>query len=157
MSGWFKDKEHLVRMASLFAVGIGAFLVLQYAFVPAGFGRYGHYRPGALDDNRDPAKHPVHYAGRAACEDCHGDVVEARKGSRHERIGCEACHGPLGQARVESDGRSSRPGRTRAPSASAATRPAPAKPKAFPQVVVAEHAARGPVHRCHKAHAPKIS
>ncbi len=156
MSGWFKDKEHLVRMASLFAVGIGAFLVLQYAFVPAGFGRYGHYRPGALDDNRDPAKHPVHYAGRAACEDCHGDVVEARKGSRHERIGCEACHGP--SARHASNPTEVKPTRPdpravciRCHSASAS------RPKAFPQVVVAEHADEGPCTSCHKAHAPKIS
>ena len=80
MSGWLKDKGHLVRMAGLFAVGISAFLVLRAVMVPAGFGVYGHFRAGALDDDR---ARPVRYAGHAACEDCHADVVEARQGSRH--------------------------------------------------------------------------
>jgi hypothetical protein len=156
MSGWFKDKEHLVRMASLFAVGIGAFLVLQYVFVPPGFGKYGHYRAGALDDNRDLKRHPIHYAGRAACVDCHADVVEARKGSRHERIGCEACHGPSAtHAANPSDARPIKPDPRavciRCHSASAS------RPKAFPQIVVADHADAGPCTSCHKAHAPKIS
>jgi hypothetical protein len=156
MSGWFKDKEHLVRMASLFAVGIGAFLVLKFVFVPAGFGQYGHYRAGALADNRDPVRHPVRYAGRAACEDCHGDVVEARKGSRHERIGCEACHGPSAKhASNPSDVKPVKPDPRavciRCHSASAS------RPKAFPQVVVDGHASEGPCTNCHKAHAPKIS
>jgi hypothetical protein len=156
MRGWFKDKEHLVRMASLFAVGIGTFLVLQVVFVPPGFGKYGHYRAGALDDNRDLKLHPIHYAGRAACEDCHGDIVEARKGSRHERIGCEACHGPAAaHAGNPSDVKPIKPDPRavclRCHSASAS------RPKSFPQVVVADHADAGPCTGCHKAHAPKIS
>lgn len=156
MTGWFKDKEHLVRMASLFAVGIGVFLVLQYVFVPPGFGQYGHYRAGALDDNRDAVKHPARYAGRTACEDCHADVVEARKGSRHEKIGCEACHGPA--ARHTSNPSDIKPIKPdpravciRCHSASAS------RPKAFPQVVVSDHAPEGACTACHKAHAPKMS
>jgi hypothetical protein len=156
MSGWFKDKEHLVRMASLFAVGIGAFLVLQHVFVPPGFGQFGHYRAGALVDARSPALHPVHYAGRAACEGCHDAVVTARKGSRHERIGCEACHGAAAR-------HAARPSEAKPPlpdpravcirchSASAS------RPKAFPQVVVADHADAGPCTSCHQPHAPKVS
>ena len=156
MSGWFKDKEHLVRMASLFAVGIGVFFVLQYTFVPAGFGQYGHYRAGALDDNRDPVKNPLRYAGRAACEDCHADVVETRKGSRHEQIGCEACHGPAAKHVANpTDVKPAKPDPRavciRCHSASAS------RPKAFPQVIVADHAPEGECTNCHKAHAPKIS
>jgi len=156
MSGWFADRAHLLRMASIFAVGIAAFLVLQAVFVPPGFGRYGHYRAGALDDNRDAALHPIRFAGRAACENCHADVVQARAGSRHARIGCEACHGPSaahaanpGEARgVKPDPRSVC---VRCHSRSAS------RPRQFPQVVVAEHAESGPCTQCHQAHAPKIS
>jgi len=156
MSGWFEDKGHLVRMASIFAAGIVVFLVLQAAFVPPGFGVYGHFRAGALDDNRDPALHPIRFAGRAACEDCHADVVQARAGSRHARIGCEACHGPSAVHAAD-------------PAASKGVRPDPravcirchsasaSKPKGFPQVAVAEHAADGPCTACHRPHAPKIS
>jgi hypothetical protein len=63
MSGRPSDKQHLVRMAGLFAIGITAFFVLRWLMVPADFGLYGHFRPGALDDARS---RPLHYAGRAA-------------------------------------------------------------------------------------------
>jgi hypothetical protein len=153
MSGGFKDKQHLVRMAGLFAVGISAFLVLRVVMVPAAFGVYGHYRAGALDDVR---ARPVRYAGRAACADCHGDVVAARHGSRHERIGCEACHGPL-MAHVQAGGekKPARPdSRVLCPRCHAAS---PWKPKTYPQVIVAEHSPEGPCIACHKPHAPKLS
>jgi len=153
MSGWLKDKEHLARMAALFAVGVVAFLLLRWFMVPVGFGRYGHFRPGALDDAR---ARPLHYAGRAACEDCHTDIVAARKGSRHERIGCEACHGALiKHAEAPGDVKPKLPDTralcVRCHEASSW------KPKTFPQVKVAEHADEGPCTACHKPHAPKIS
>jgi len=62
------------------------------AMMPKDFGQYGHYRPGALADN---AAMPISFAGRAACEECHADVVEGRAGHKHEHVGCEACHGAL--------------------------------------------------------------
>ena len=153
MSGWLKDKGHLVRMAGLFAVGISAFLVLRAVMVPAGFGVYGHFRAGALDDVR---ARPVRFAGHAACEDCHADVVEARKGSRHARIGCEGCHGPsVGHVQA---GGGQKPARPDARALCARCHNAsPWKPKAYPQVVVAEHSPKGPCIACHKPHAPKMS
>ena len=44
----FKDKEHLVRMAGIFAIGFTLFLVLQALLVPDTFGLYGHYRAAAI-------------------------------------------------------------------------------------------------------------
>jgi hypothetical protein len=153
MSGWLKDKEHLARMAGLFALGITAFLVLRSVMVPAGFGVYGHYRAGALDDARAI---PLHYAGHAACEDCHADVVAARAGSRHARIGCEACHGPL-LSHVQAGGEK-KPNRPDSRVVCARChQTSPWKPKTFPQVVVAEHSPDGPCVACHKPHAPKMS
>jgi hypothetical protein len=154
MRGWFEDKEHLVRMAGLFAIGIAVFVVLQVTLVPADFGRYGHYRAGALDDN---ASRPLNFAGRAACEKCrsHTDIVEARKGSRHERIGCEACHGPLAKhASAPRDVKPVRPdGRTTCLKCHVAN---VAKPAGFPQVVIAEHSESGACTECHKPHSPAI-
>jgi hypothetical protein len=153
MSGLLKNKEHLARMAGLFVVGILAFVVLRWVMVPPSFGRYGHYRGAALGDL---SSRPLHYAGQAACEDCHADVVAARKGSLHERIGCEACHGPL-LAHVEAGGEK-KPAlpdsRVLCPTCHAAS---PWKPKGFPQVVVVEHSPEGPCTACHNPHAPKIS
>jgi hypothetical protein len=88
----FRHKEHLFRMAVLFLGGTLLFIILRAVMVPRDFGVYGHFRAGALDDNRAV---PLQYAGRAACADCHPDVVEARVGGKHEGIGCEACHGAL--------------------------------------------------------------
>jgi hypothetical protein len=153
MSGWLKDRDYLVRMAGLFALGVIVFLVFRAVMVPEGFGRYGHYRPGALDDVR---ARPLHYAGHAACEGCHADVVAARQGSKHARIGCEACHGPL-LAHVAAGGEQ-KPALpdSRALCPRCHTK-SPWKPTGFPQVVVAEHSPDGSCLACHKPHAPKMS
>jgi hypothetical protein len=146
----FGHKDHLARMAVLFLAGFAAFLVLKAVFVPAGFGAYGHYRAGALDENR---ARPVVYAGRAACVECHSDVPDAAKGGRHEGIRCEACHGPLAAHAGD-------PGEHQAvrPDAKAlcATCHAPnvARPARFPQVDAAEHAGDEPCTSCHAAHKP---
>ena len=154
MSSRFGPYEHVVRMGGLFVIGIGAFLVLRAVFVPDDFGVYGHYRAGALDDNR---KAPLAYAGRAACESCHPDIVETRKGGRHEPIGCEACHGPLAKYAAQEEG------------APAPVKPKPregcltchskdgSKPAAYPQVVASEHAPEGACTDCHNPHKPGLS
>ena len=85
-------REHLVRVAGLFLAGIVCFVVLQALLTPEGFGRYGHYRAGALDDARARG---LTYAGRAACVECHADAADAAKGGGHAAVHCEACHGPL--------------------------------------------------------------
>jgi hypothetical protein len=38
MGRLFENKEHLVRMAALFAAGLVVFLVMQALLVPEGFG-----------------------------------------------------------------------------------------------------------------------
>jgi len=150
MPFFFGHKGHLVRMAALFGVGVLGFVVLQALFVPKDFGAYGHYRAGALDDNR---ARPIAFAGRAACVECHSDVADAAKGGRHEAVRCEACHGPLA-------------GHAADPTEKTAVRPDPrvlcarchaanvARPALFPQVDVAEHAGQEACTTCHTAHNP---
>lgn len=152
MGRLFKDKEHLVRMAALFAGGTLLFFVAKGLLVPKGFGVYGHYRAGALADNR--GRTPA-FAGRQACGDCHADVIEARQGSEHATVGCEACHGAL--ARHAED-----------PDANKPVKPEPArvclvchlenvaKPKGFPQVDPTEHGDGQPCNECHKPHHPEV-
>jgi hypothetical protein len=140
-------------MAGLFVIGIAAFLVLRWLMVPSGFGLYGHYRAGAI---QDAAARPLHYAGHAACEDCHAPIVEKRKGSRHERIGCEACHGPQ-IAHVEAGGGKKPPRPDSAVLCPRCHEASPWKPKSYPQVVVAGHNAGTPCTGCHDAHSPKLS
>lgn len=144
------DAEHLVRVAALFGAGLIAFLVLRALLVPEGFGLYGHYRAGAIADNR--ADELVH-AGRAACAACHDDAEATLTGGVHKGLSCEGCHGPL--ARHAAD-----------PSSQAAIRPDGrelclrchaanvARPVAFPQVDIGEHAPEGSCIDCHTAHTP---
>ena len=63
----FKDVEHLLRLAALFAAGLLVFGVARAEFVPATFGTLGHFRARAIDDIR--AK-PIEYASQNACADC---------------------------------------------------------------------------------------
>ena len=152
MRQFLKEREHLVRMALVFLVGLLLFLVLRTIFVPKDFGREGHFRSGAIPDN---ASRPLAFAGREACEICHADVAETRKGSRHAAIGCEACHGALGQHAED-------PGRLKPTRPDAGHiclvchRIEAAKPKGFPQVDPQTHARNQPCNACHTPHHPEM-
>lgn len=150
MQKFFKGKEHLVRMAGLFAAGVVLFVIARAILVPKDFGLFGHYRPGALADNTSK---PLAYAGRAACGECHTDKRDELSKGKHARIGCEACHGAL--ARHAAD-----------PSAVKPAKPEPkalclrchlanvAKPEKFPQIDPKTHMDGADCHGCHASHAP---
>lgn len=150
--GTIRNIDHLIRLAAVFAVLFGVFLVVRALLVPADFGVYGHFRAGALDDVR--ALQPVH-AGREACIECHDDVAEVKAGGAHRGVGCEACHGAQGTHAAD-------------PSVSIPERPDPAvlclrchaysayRPTDFPQVVAEDHAMDEPCDACHLPHAPDI-
>jgi Cytochrome c7 and related cytochrome c len=88
----FKDFEHLLRLAGLFVVGLLVFAGARAELVPKDFGKFGHYRAGAIDD---AAARPLAYAGRNRCTECHEDVVVAAAPAKHKVISCETCHGAL--------------------------------------------------------------
>jgi hypothetical protein len=149
----FRDYEHVLRVAGLFALAIVAFLAWRSWMVPADFGRYGHFRAGAIADAASLV--PV-YAGQGSCIDCHADVHETRLTGRHAAIACEACHEALGDhARGEAESAPVRP----SPRAICLTCHAARAglPKAFPRIVEREHSEAGPCTVCHKAHAPGLS
>jgi len=147
----FRDTGHLLRLAGLFALGGGLFAIASLFMVPDGFGRYGHYRPGALADNRAPAPR---YADTASCAGCHDDIVAARQGSRHVQVRCQACHGPL--AAHAADPAADTPARP-----DAATlclnchRQLAARPAAFPQIEPVDHAGGESCLSCHNPHHPE--
>jgi len=149
----FRHKEHLFRMAVLFLGGTLLFIIVRAFMVPSDFGLYGHFRAGALDDNR---ARPVQYAGRTVCADCHADVVESRVGGKHEGVGCEACHGALA---AHAEGRMEEKPTLPDPRATClrchehnVTRPA-----WFPQIVTADHSPEGACTECHMPHNPGLS
>ena len=146
-----KDSEHLARVAALFLLGVAGFFLAQRVFVPEGFGKYGHYRAGALEDRRNL---PVVFAGRAACDECHTDIAETKAKGKHARPACEACHGALALHAADPSIKPARPdGRTVCLRCHAAL---VGRPAAFPQVDVAEHAPKGLCTECHAAHNPGL-
>lgn len=155
MREWLRDREHMVRMGILFAGALAVFLVVRAVMVPKDFGTYGHFRTGALADNM---AHPLVFAGRQACGDCHDDIVASRKGSKHEQIGCEACHGALEAHASADDPSTLKPtlpdGKT---ICLVCHRENVAKPAGFPQVDPTDHGDGGPCTSCHNPHHPEIS
>ena len=151
MRSALRDSSHLLRAAALFVALLGVFFVVRAMLVPEGFGDFGHYRAGALDDNRAG---PMWFAGRSACADCHADVVEAKQGSKHQAIGCEACHGAL--AAHASDPSAGKPVRPDARTVCLVCHlQNVAKPPQFPQVDPKEHAQGAPCSDCHEPHHPE--
>jgi uncharacterized CHY-type Zn-finger protein len=149
----FKDVEHLVRLAGLFLAGLLVFTVARAEFVPEGFGKYGHYRAGAIDDVK---ARPVVHAGQQACAQCHVDIVDLRAKARHKAIACESCHGPLAvHATDPGQMTPKRPdGRVLCVHCHAANT---GKPKRYPTVDVKEHAGDEKCITCHTPHNPKLS
>ncbi len=151
MKSSFKDAGHLIRLAGIFVVGGVVFFIARATLIPADFGKYGHYRAGAIDD---AAARPIVHAGQVACADCHGDVVELRKSTRHTAISCEACHGPLAKHASGEVEKPQRPdGRELCVRCHAART---GKPARYPTVVTKDHAGDEKCITCHTPHKPKI-
>jgi len=126
-----------------------AYFTARHFLVPASFGQYGWYRGDALKDYQAM---PISYAGRAACESCHEEVVKKRAKAKHRNISCEACHGPLF---AHADDPTVKPPKVGNGSFCARCHEtAPAKPEKFPQVVPAKHYEGQKCTECHAPHLP---
>jgi hypothetical protein len=147
-----RDWAHLIRPAVVLVIGLGIFLIARAAIVPKGFGRYGHYRPGALELVRSK---PISYAGQDTCVLCHDDQAKVRAAGKHAHVSCEACHGPL--AKHADDPGALKP---KLPDVANLCRTChekdAAKPPSFPQVVTAEHSGGAPCNTCHVPHNPHL-
>lgn len=151
MNRSFKDFEHLVRLAGLFAAGVLFFVVARAELVPADFGKYGHYRAGAI---ADVAARPMAYAGRARCTECHEDEVNEAAPAKHKVISCETCHGAL--LKHADDPAVDVPradGQLLCLRCHAANT---GKPSHQPTVIAKEHSDEDTCVSCHKPHDPRM-
>lgn len=150
------SSRHLIRMAALFAAGVVVFLILRTLLVPKDFGRLGHYRAGALEDNKAL---PLVHAGKAACLECHGDVARtmAAKQSGHRTIGCESCHGPqAAHATAEDPGRLKPKLPEARPLCLGCHSEDSARPAFLPQQDPKRHNPKSACADCHSPHAPRM-
>jgi len=146
------DSAHLIRPAVVIVAGLALFLGLRQVVIPKDFGKYGHYRPGALDQIR---QRPVAYAGQDQCLLCHEDQGKARAEGKHAHVACEACHGP--QAKHAEDPTAVKPKLPDVATLCASCHEKDAaKPEGFPQVATAEHSNGMKCNDCHKPHNPHL-
>jgi len=152
MKELLRNAGHLIRVLVLLALALIAFLVIRRTVIPPDFGKYGHFRPRAMDDIR---ARPINFAGHETCEACHSEEAAVKGKGKHANIACEACHGPL--AKHAADPSSVVPQLPDTAVLCARCHEASqAKPKWFPQVVTAEHSGGVACNTCHKPHQPKI-
>ena len=148
----FRESAHLIRFAGGLAAAIIAFLAIRAAVVPEAFGQYGHYRPGALNDNQ---KRTPRFAGQAECLSGHEEQAKVRQAGKHAKVSCEACHGPL--AKHTEDPIAVKPQLPKvALLCKSCHEQDAAKPKWFPQVNTREHNTGVECNACHQAHKPKL-
>jgi hypothetical protein len=152
MPKFVKESEHLVRLTFVLALGLLIFFLIRRAVVPAGFGQYGHYRPGALTDIR---ARPVSFAGHELCEACHDTVAGQKAKGPHAHVACEACHGSL--AKHADDPTALKPQKPDPATLCARCHEADAaKPHSFPQVDSKKHSEGQSCGLCHNPHSPKL-
>ncbi|MEI7435792.1 MAG: hypothetical protein WCL16_03170 [bacterium] len=150
------DYRHAYPLLILVGLGVLAALVVRHSLVPESFGDFGYYRADAMDDEK--ARLPRH-AGRAACVECHADIVTIHARDAHASVECETCHGVGGKHIQDND----------APMARADAkddclichRMLDARPGAFPQIDWQKHyqfvGVKDPATtcvRCHSGHEP---
>ena len=151
MNRIFRDSAHLIRPALVLLAGMGAFLAVRSAVVQQAFGKYGHFRPAALEINRQK---PLAFAGQGACVVCHDEEAKARAAGKHTHVACEACHGPQVAHANDPSLQPALPD-VKVLCARCHQKDA-AKPKAFPQVAIADHYGGLVCNTCHQPHNPHL-
>ena len=94
-----KNINHLIRAGILALLAIIGFTVVRFLTLPESWGKYGHYRANAV--NEEMARKPV-YQGADTCKGCH--IQKGKRGiypgykdwssGKHGVVNCENCHGP---------------------------------------------------------------
>lgn len=83
--------KQVSRLLILFVIFIALFLTARHFLVPESFGKYGHYRGDALEDNK---KFEAKYVENSKCLECHNEIDTLKAAGLHRLIRCQTCHGP---------------------------------------------------------------
>ncbi|MEK6704504.1 MAG: cytochrome c3 family protein [Bdellovibrionota bacterium] len=145
-----KVPQQVVVLGVIFVIIIVGFVAMRWFFVPATFGKYGHYRAAALDEVR---QQEVVFAGAKACADCHDDIYKNKSRGFHRNVSCEVCHGPA--AAHAEDPSSHRPEAPRQRGLCPLCHNySPSRPTGFPQIITVQHNPGKACMSCHNPHNP---
>lgn len=92
MRSEFKSSSttHVVRIALILAGAVAVGVFVRPHLLPEDFGKYGHYRPGALEDE---ANRTAKFMTAESCLECHSLIRQLHVDSTHKTVSCEICHG----------------------------------------------------------------
>lgn len=97
----------IFRLLLSFIVFVGIFLLVQDYLTPESFGKYGHYRANAIDDNTLAIPQ---FKGEAKCASCHEEIynlksetiaIDDQEYLLHSNLSCETCHTPKIDAQTD--------------------------------------------------------
>jgi len=142
--------EQIIRLLLIFAGVIAALIIARHLFIPASFGKLGHYRADALDEIKSL---PVQYTGRDQCAECHEDKIAILNSSYHKGLSCEACHGP-GVKHVAAGGDYELLMPVKREFCHKCHAFLEARPTGFPQIDTITHNPNKPCIKCHNPHNP---
>ncbi len=84
--------SHVIKIILVLVV-VGVVGVAVRAMVlPTSFGKYGHYRGDAIQDE---INRPIRNGTNASCLVCHPHIREMHLAGVHNTVSCEFCHGPV--------------------------------------------------------------
>ena len=140
------------RLLLLVMAIAGAYFTAVHFLTPKSFGQYGWYRGAALGEI---AALSIRYAGKAACADCHSEILDKMAKSKHQGVACEACHGASAD---HAENPAVEPRKITDPQfCLRCHRASPSKPAKFPQVDPADHFGDSRCQECHLPHSPNDS
>ncbi len=144
----------LIRLVLLAAGIVVAYSVARYCLTPPSFRQYGWSRGAALTELR--TKDPV-FAGKQACEECHGDELKKLAGHAHKSLSCEGCHGPSQAHTQDPDNAKVKPEKPSSGDCLRCHEANPSRPKWHKQIVSKTHNPGSKCTECHVPHMPDES
>ena len=143
--------KHISRVLLLFAALAALGLAAKWYFTADSFYQYGHYRGKSVGEiaAQDPA-----YQTSGYCKDCHSERHAQWSANNHKSVSCEICHGAAqghpakGKLPIPADTRKL---------CTLCHEQMPGRPRAQPQIDLAQHSGGQQCIVCHNPHTPKLA
>jgi len=81
---------HVIRIVLTLVCVAVCLAVLRPFLLPDEFGKFGHYRPGAVEDE---AARVARHMNSESCFECHPLMKKLHVDGVHKTVSCEICHG----------------------------------------------------------------
>ena len=143
----FKMPPQILRLVLLTMGIVGSYMVARAFLTPPSFKEYGWYCGEALEEIA--SRTPV-YAGKAACDECHSDILQKLAKDAHKTLSCEACHGV---SRDHAGNPDITPVKLTGSHCIRCHEANPSRPAWLKQIVVKDHYS-GKCSECHMPHQP---